>query len=189
MPPERLAKRAAFLDRLARERRRTLLEVGTGPGRDGVRFAEAGLGYAGVDLAPASVVAAKEAGLRVCVASVLELPFPDHSFEAAWTMSTLMHVAGDDFRTALGEIVRVLRPGAPLGIGLWGGERVGEGCWDDGSGFGPRFFSLRTDEVLRATLDEFATLEDFEVWPGDGGLHYQWAVLRTPAEDVLNGAD
>ncbi|MEI8412381.1 MULTISPECIES: class I SAM-dependent methyltransferase [unclassified Kribbella] len=51
-------------------------------------------------------------------ASVLELPFEDRTFEAGWTMSTLLHIADEDLDDALAEIVRVLRPGAPLGIGL-----------------------------------------------------------------------
>jgi ubiquinone/menaquinone biosynthesis C-methylase UbiE len=69
--------------------------------------------------------------------------FDDRSFEAGWTMSTLLHIADEDLDAALAEVVRVLRPESPLAIGLWG--------------------------------DQTAT------WQGNDSMHYQWAVLRTPA--------
>lgn len=117
------------------------------------------------------------------VASVLELPFEDRTFEAGWTMSTLLHIADEDLDDALAEIVRVLRPGAPLGIGLWGDEVGGERVWQDDSGFGPgRFFSIRTDDAMQEALARHGAVEQWLSWrDGDSPMHYQWAVLRTPA--------
>jgi SAM-dependent methyltransferase len=110
------------------------------------------------------------------------LPFADGTFDAGWTMSTLLHVADEDLDDALAEIVRVLRPGAPLGIGLWGDEVGGERVWQDESGFGPgRFFSIRTDDAMQAALARHGTVEHWLSWRQEGPMHYQWAVLRTPA--------
>ena len=178
----RVRMRAADLGQLDAEGRRSVVEIGCGPGRDGEAFKAAGFAYTGVDLAPASVEACRSLGLDAHVASVLDLPFEDATFEAGWTMSTLLHVADEDLDDALAEIVRVLRPGAPLGIGLWGDDVGGERVWQDDSGFGPgRFFSIRTDTLMQAALARHGTVEQWLSWREGGPMHYQWAVLRTPA--------
>jgi SAM-dependent methyltransferase len=181
LPPERVARRGEYIELLRAEGRRSVLELGAGPGRDGIAFAQAGLTYAGVDLAPASVGVCRALGLDVQVASVLDLPFGDGAFDAGWTMSTLLHVANADLDTALAEIVRVLRPGAPLAVGLWGGGRArDEGPRGDAAHGPARFYSFRADEHVRAALGRHGVIERWETWPGESDLHYQFAVLRTP---------
>jgi SAM-dependent methyltransferase len=172
LPAERVARRASYIEQLRAEGRRSVLEVGTGPGRDGSALARAGLDYSGVDLAPASVAVCLALGLEVQVASVLDLPFADGAFESGWTMSTLLHVADADLDAALAEIVRVLRPAAPLAVGLWGGRDIEERS--------PRFFSFRSDEKVRTALGRHGTVERWETWESTSDLHYQFAVLRTP---------
>ena len=184
LPDERVARRTAYLQQLQREERRSVLEIGSGPGRDGQAIAAAGFDYTGVDLAPASVEACRSLGLEAHVASVLDLPFDNATFDAGWTMSTLLHIADEDLDQALAEIIRVLRPGAPLAIGLWGDLTGGEHTWQDNTGFGPgRFFSIRTDTTLRATLERHATLDRWQTWSDNRTMHYQWAVLRTAGSD------
>jgi SAM-dependent methyltransferase len=180
LPSDRLAQRDAFVAQLKDEGLERVLEIGSGPGRDGEAFVAAGLTYTGVDLAPESVNACRAVGLDAHVASVLELPFEDAAFDAGWTMSTLLHIANEDLPAALAEIVRVLRPGSPLAIGLWGDELVREHSWDDDRDFGPpRFFSIRTDDVLREELAKHATIEQWTTWEVGGPMHYQWVLLRT----------
>ncbi|MEV0247368.1 class I SAM-dependent methyltransferase [Nocardia sp. NPDC050712] len=179
LPPPRLLRRAEYLELLRREDIADMLEIGCGPGRDGIAFADAGLAYTGVDLAPESVATARALGLDARQASVLQLPFEDASFGAGWTMSTLLHIADTDLDEALSEILRVLRPGAPLAIGLWGDQHGSEQQWDNDSGHGPaRFFSIRTDAALQAVLKRHGTLEQWRTWSGAESWHYQWAVLR-----------
>jgi SAM-dependent methyltransferase len=179
LPAERVARRGAYLEQLRAEGRRSVIEVGTGPGRDGTALAQAGLDYTGVDLAPASVAVCRALGLDVQVASVLDLPFADGTFDAGWTMSTLLHVADADLDAALAEIVRVLRRAAPLAVGLWGGHDFEELHGEPVHG-PARFFSFRSDEKVRAALGRHGTVERWETWPGSSELRYQFAVLRTP---------
>ncbi len=182
LPDQRVARRTAYLNRLERDGHRSVLEIGCGPGRDGQAIATAGFDYAGVDLASASVETCRSLGLKAEVASVLDLPFEDASFDAGWTMSTLLHIADEDLDQALAEIVRVLRPSAPLAIGLWGGTESSEEVWQDDRGFGPgRFFSTRTDDGLRSALERHGTVEEWLTWDDGGTMHYQWAVVRTPS--------
>lgn len=185
LPDARVSRRTAYLRRLHQEERRTVLEIGCGPGRDGQAIAAAGFSYVGVDLAPASVEVCRGLGLDARVGSVLDLPFEDASFDAGWTMSTLLHVADEDLDQAMSEIVRVLRPGAPLAVGLWGSATSGERVWQDDRGFGPgRFFSTRTDDGLRATLERYGDVDEWETWndDSDGPMHYQWAVVTVSGD-------
>lgn len=182
LPEPRVDRRTAYLEQLRTEGRDTVLELGCGPGRDGEAIAAAGFTYTGVDLSPASVDACRELGLRAEVASVLDLPFDDATFDAGWTMSTLLHVADEDLDQALQQIIRVLRPGAPLAVGLWGDVTAGEHVWEDGKGYGPgRFFSIRSDEGLHEVLARYGAVEQWTTWDDDRVMHYQWAVLRVSA--------
>lgn len=180
LPRDRVEHRDAFIRQLQAEGRTSVIEVGTGPGRDSIAFADAGLTFRGIDLAPASVQLCREQGLEVQVGSALELPFDTGAFEAAYTVSTLLHIADDDLDAALAELVRVVRPGAPVAIGVWGAGETREQRWGKPSYGPPRFFALRSDADLRAALGRHGTVESFETWPGDDGtdLHYQWAVVR-----------
>ena len=180
LPAERVARREEFIELLAAEGRSSVLEIGAGPGRDGAAFVAAGSAYTAVDLAPASVAACRSLGLDAHVASVLDLPFPDATFDAGWTMSTLLHVADADLDAALAEIVRVLRPAAPLAVGLWGGGEDTEGPQGDADHGPARFFSFRTDERVRRALARYGQVERWVTWQGRRSLHYQYALVRTP---------
>ena len=180
LPADRVARRGAFVEQLRGEGRRSVLEVGTGPGRDGIALARAGLDYTGVDLAPVSVARCRSLGLDVRVTSALDLPFADGTFDAGWTMSTLLHIADADLDAALAEIVRVLRPAAPLAVGLWGGRDLAEGPAGEATHGPARFFSFRSDEKVLAALGRHGILECWETWESPSDLHYQFAVLRTP---------
>jgi SAM-dependent methyltransferase len=179
LPADRVARRGAYIEQLRAEGRRSVLEVGSGPGRDGTAFARSGLAYTGVDLAQGSVEACRALGLDVHAASVLALPFSDGAFDAGWTMSTLLHVADAHLDAALAEMVRVLRPAAPLAVGLWGGRDLDEGPHGEGTHGPARFFSFRSDEKVRAALERHGAVERWETWQGPSELHYQFAVLRS----------
>lgn len=90
---ERQQALAAFIEQCRKPGFRRVLEVGCGVGRDGVPIAGAGLQYTGIDLTPASVEHCLSLGLEALVAAASELPFPAASFDAAWSMSTLMHLS------------------------------------------------------------------------------------------------
>ncbi len=174
----RTAARDRFAAQLAAEHRRTVVEIGCGPGHDGVAFAAAGLAWSGVDLAPASVAHCRSRGLDAHVAPVHALPFTDGAFAAGWSMSTLMHIADADVDAALAELVRVLEPGAPLAIGTWGAAVASEGAMPV-TGGAPRFFSLRTDDRWRAAVERHGSVEDWTTWADAySDWHYQWLVLR-----------
>ena len=180
--PPRVERRGEFIEMLRQEARGRLLEVGTGPGHDARAFLAAGLDVAGVDLSIEHVRMARDAGVDAFRASLFDLPFADRSFEAGWTMSTLLHVADDRFEAAMTSICSKLRVGAPLAVGLWGGlDR--ESLADFDTIQPPRFFSLRSHDRARSMLSVHGEIERFETWPhqGDTPWEYQFVVLRVRA--------
>jgi SAM-dependent methyltransferase len=177
--PRRIERRERFAGELIAQHRLHLLEIGTGPGHDAAAFLSRGVAVSGVDLSAEHVRLCRAAGVDAHVASVQHLPFPDDSFDAAWTMSTLLHVPDADFDAALLEIRRVLTPGSPLAVGLWGGSDS-EGLTVDDEIDPPRFFSFRSHDRVQEMLGRHGALEQFETWSPDdeGSWTYQWALLR-----------
>ena len=66
----------------------------------------------GVDLSAGMLNVARDQGERVAQASVTELPFPDATFDVAFSFKVLAHVP--DISRALAEMARVVRPGGTI---------------------------------------------------------------------------
>ncbi len=182
--PLRLAALGRFLDLIRSEDHRSVVEFGCGTGADGLLFTGAGLEYRSLDLSREHVRLARGKGLDAVVGSVRSLPFGTESFDAGWTMSTLLHIPNHDLDQVLGELLRVLKPSAPLAIGLWSGDDE-ESLRPDDSHTPPRFFSRRSDQTLQRMLAAHGEIESFTSWPGPDpeaeDRHYQFVVLRKPA--------
>jgi SAM-dependent methyltransferase len=182
MEPERESRLRDYINLLNEGGRRRVLEIGVGPGREASLLQQHGLSVTGVDLSPEHVKRCRQRGIQARRASVHSLPYEGHAFDAGWTMSTLLHVPNSSFDTALREIRRVLVPGAPLAIGLWGGHD--REALNESDAIEPkRFFSSRSNETLRRMLAPHGTIERFDTWPDAKGTDhiYQWCLLRVDA--------
>lgn len=171
----------SFASRVANEGRRTVLDVGAGPASDHAAFAVFGIGYFGVDLAVANGVIAAEIGQVVVPASLFNLPFGGATFSSGWSMSTFQHVPDPDIDAALDEFTRVLVPGAPVTIGLWGGRDEIIESVSSTTGLGlPRHFTLRTHDRIRSILSRHLVVESDEVFAaGPSDWEYHVATART----------
>jgi SAM-dependent methyltransferase len=102
---------------------RRVLEIGVGMGADFVRWLRAGAVATGVDLTARAVgitsdrVARENLSADVRVADAEHLPFEDDSFDVVYSWGVLHHTP--DVPRALGEAVRVLRPGGELKVMLY----------------------------------------------------------------------
>ena len=166
---------------LRRERRHSVLDLGAGPGRDGEAFLRAGHAFVGLDLAHENAVLARSRGVTVVHGSIAAPPFRPAAFDAGWSMSTLMHVPEARMPAVLAAITMPLRPGAPLAVGLWGGDR-GDEIDDTRIKGHRRLFSHRAVDRNRELLERCGAIERSEVWDiGRPGEEYQVFVIRTPS--------
>jgi SAM-dependent methyltransferase len=74
-------------------------------------------------------------GLEVALADGRELPFPDASFDHAYSISVIEHIGDDGDFKALGELARVVRPGGRIVLTFPFGVAAGED-WRDAPVYG-----------------------------------------------------
>jgi len=168
----RACRQKEFAVQLAEENCGSLLDIGIGPGRDAQAFKEDGLEVVGLDLSLNHARLAMAAGVPSAQASLYSIPFARRTFDACWTMSTLVHVPDSRFDEAMRSISAAIRPDGLLTIGLWGGhdrEFVSE--FDRIKP--PRFFSLRSHDRIAAMVGNYGRIERFDTWA------YQFIILRT----------
>lgn len=157
-----------MIERLAVTSGRRVLDVGCGLGAPAMRLARAtGVEVVGIATSGAMVreatARARAAGLdrqvRFEVADAENLPFPDASFDAAWAIESLVHMA--DRARVLREVGRVLRPGGRLALTDFY-ERI--------PFTGERLRMI--EEYRRAALNTpFHRLEEYPPMLRDAGLH------------------
>jgi SAM-dependent methyltransferase len=97
-----------------------LLDVGCGTGLV-VRLAtEQGARATGVDVAEPMLAVARELvpGADLRVGDIEALPFDDATFDVVTAFNAVQYAA--DPRAGVAELARVVRPGGPVAIGVWG---------------------------------------------------------------------
>ncbi|MFA5996511.1 MAG: class I SAM-dependent methyltransferase [Candidatus Paceibacterota bacterium] len=153
-----------FLDQFIATSGVRILDIGSGPGRDGLLLQKAGKDVTCLDASEEMVRISSNHGLTSVVGDFMHLPFPDASFDGVWAYTSLLHVAKTDIGVALGEIKRVLNEGGIFGLGLIEGE--GE-LYRQSSGMSlPRLFSYYSKEevenVVRGYGFELVYFEAFK---------------------------
>ena len=80
-------ERAEFLALVQNEQKQSLLEIGAGHGRDSKFFQENGLQVTCIDLSPEMVRLCQQKGLDARVMDMINMDFPDHSFDAVYSLN------------------------------------------------------------------------------------------------------
>ncbi|MEM7337515.1 MAG: methyltransferase domain-containing protein [Actinomycetota bacterium] len=176
--PRRQHLLSQFITLVQGEQRSMVLDLGAGPGRDLDGFTAAGLHAIGVDLAPANAVAAATESLMVVPGDVSAPPIRHRSFDAGWSMSTLMHLTDEPLAATAAGMGRLFVVGAPIWIGLWGGVRHG---YDDHHTIDgeSRHFAIRPASDNRRLLAGIGAVEGEEIWDvGPDNWEYQVFKLR-----------
>lgn len=95
---------------------RTLLDIGCNWGRWSLSAVRAGYDVIGIDPSFEAIVAAKRIArqlgvdVRYVVGDARRLPFPDASFDVAFSYGVLQHFSKADVRVAVREIARAVKP-------------------------------------------------------------------------------
>ncbi|MDQ1509905.1 MAG: hypothetical protein QOG50_1749 [Actinomycetota bacterium] len=178
LEPWKIPERAAFLDILSREGRRSLLEIGAGTGLHGQFFADAGLDVVCTDLSAAMVAHCRAQGLVAFQRDFLHLDL-GRQFDAVFAMNCLLHVPREDLPAALAAVRSTLVPGGLFYLGQYGGIDQ-DGSFADDTYEPRRYFSWLTDEDLLAVAREQFEIESFHGVDikSDDGSHFQSLVLR-----------
>lgn len=114
-----------FFDKFTELVQGKILDVGSGPGRDGLLLKEKGFAVTCLDASKVMVELCEEKGLQSVVGDFISMPFNDKSFDGVWAYTSLLHISKADALGAFEEIKRVLKDGGILGLGLIEGEKEG----------------------------------------------------------------
>ena len=116
-----LSHRSTFLDRCRERDCETILEVGSGPGRDSLFFEENGLRAFPSDLSGEMARHCGAKGLLSARMDSYHLGYLDETFDAVWSLNVLLHVPKASIGEVWREIRRVMKPGAIFFLGVYGG--------------------------------------------------------------------
>jgi SAM-dependent methyltransferase len=178
----KVEERTNFLRLLQSKGKRSLLEIGAGTGRDSKFFQDMGMTVTCIDLSPEMIKLCQQKGLSAYVMDMASLDFPPDSFQAVYSLNSLLHIPKADFRSVLENIKRILAPSGLFYLGVYGGDEEFEGVWENDSYSPKRFFSFKTDETIQKTTAEMFQLLYFKRIPGSrNGLHFQSLILEKPA--------
>lgn len=135
-----------FLDKFVELSGEKVLDVGSGPGRDGLLLQQAGKEVVCVDASEAMVKLSSERGLESVLAEFDKLPFEAGEFSGVWSYTALLHTPKEAVATPIREIHRVLKPDGIFALGLIEGE--GEGYKEGSEVELARWFSYYQKEEV-----------------------------------------
>ena len=136
-----------FLDKFIELSGQKIIDIGSGPGRDGLLLQRAGKDVVCLDASEVMIEISSDKGLRSILGDFNDLPFEDQSFDAVWSYTALLHVPKKSVGIPLKEISRVIKPFGVFALGLIEGN-IEE--YKESSGMNmPRWFSFyEKDEVV-----------------------------------------
>lgn len=136
-----------FLNNFISLSKNKIVDVGSGSGRDGLIFQEAGKEVFCVDASETMIQISSNKGLKSFLAEFDKLPFEDSSIDGVWSYTALLHVPKNDIKYALNEIFRILKLGGVFALGLIEGDT--EGYINSAGEDMPRWFSFyKKEEVV-----------------------------------------
>lgn len=178
-PTWKLLERMRFLETLKQYQVTSLLELGSGVGKDSLYFQDQGLEVTAIDLSPEMVELCREKQLNAQVMNFMQLEFSSETFDALYSFNSLLHTPKKDLLEVLKNIHRVLKPRGFFYLGVYGGNDF-EGIWQEDWAEPKRFFAHYEDKALLeivGSLFELVYFHQVAVERG-AGFHFQSLVLR-----------
>jgi SAM-dependent methyltransferase len=136
-----------YLDKFIELSGKRVVDIGSGPGRDGLLLQQAGKLVVCVDASEAMVKLSTNRSLESVLADFENLPFENESFDGVWSYTALLHVPKKSLGVSVKEILRILKPSGIFALGLIEGDTEE---YRESSGVAmPRWFSFyQKDEVV-----------------------------------------
>lgn len=169
-----------YLELIKKENKKTILEIGAGPGRDSKFFMDNGLEATATDLSEEMVKICKGKGIRAFELDFLSLHKLEKHFDAIWALNCLLHVDKKTLPLVFAEINDRLKPSGLFFMGVYGGDDS-EGIWENDIYSPPRFFSSFSDEKLKEEVAKHFNIINFKRIETGGDKHFQALTLRKKA--------
>lgn len=142
-----------IIDKFVEYTKGKVLDVGSGPGRDGLLLQNKGLDVVCLDASMKMVKLSEGRGLKSVVGDFNNLPFENESFDGVWAYTSLLHVPKSEVSKAFSEIKRVLKANGVFGLGLVEGETE---LYRESSEMNQlRWFSFYKKEEIEKILSDF----------------------------------
>lgn len=95
-----------------------VLDIGSASGRDSAWFTSRGFKVVGIDISESLVEMAIKSvpNAHFVVMDLMDLDFPDESFDGIWCSCVLLHISRADAPVAVQKMAKKLRPGGVLYI-------------------------------------------------------------------------
>lgn len=161
-----------FIDEFAKRVSGKVLDVGSGPGRDGVLLRDRGIDVTCLDASEAMIAMTETQGFRSVLGDFESMPFTDGEFGGVWAYTSLLHVPKSEIDRPMKEISRVLKSGGVFAIGMREGDF--DGYRPSSEIDAPRWFSFYT----KAEIEEILRRNGFEI------VHF--AEYRPGTKNYLN---
>ncbi len=105
----------------------TVVDLGSGGGRDARRIAESGHSVIAVDasltlLRQCLVTAGSERRVLGVNADLVNLPFASQSVGGIWACGSLLHLQREEIPAVLSRCFEILEPGSPIGLSMKEGQ-------------------------------------------------------------------
>ncbi len=173
------------------DRDKYILDAGCGKGRYLLPLARRGYKVIGCDFALSALRELKPRGLEIAACEISKLPFKTSIFQAVLCYGVLQHLLERRRKLAVGEMRRVMRPGAKLFLEVLGredmrygkGEEIEKDTFQRKSGILCHYFS---SQELRELLQPFEIikLEDRKIEKTFKGekytRHFIFAIASSP---------
>ena len=170
-------ERSEFLKLLKEEGRKTILEIGCGPGQDAQFFQSQGFHILAVDNAPTMVKLTAEKGVTAQVLECYDLDQIDETFDAVYTLNCLLHIPKKDIDRIFSLISTRLNRNGLIYLGLWGGENF-EGILEQDTYEPKRFFSFWEPETLLKVVQQSFRLEYYRRLNPREGVTFNSIIAR-----------
>lgn len=170
-------ERKRFLLYLEKEKKMTLLEIGSGTGVDSLYFQKNNLDVTATDISPEMVRFCKKKGLRAFVLDFYDIHRLKKKYDAVYALNCLLHVPKAEFERVLKKIKAVLKPNGLFYLGVYGGSGF-EGILEDDHYEPKRFFSFYQTNDILTIVQKYFKLEYFRhITPWEDGT-FQSMILR-----------
>jgi len=163
--------RDKFLKAVQTENKKTLLELGAGPGHDSLFFVENGLKVTAVDLSEKMTEKCREKGLEAYALDFYDLSSLNKRYSCVYAINTLLHVPKEDLCHVLHQINLVLEADGLFYMGLYGGQDTQSEYVISEISDAPRYFVFHSAQYLTSVLSQtFIILDFLTLNVGTGGV-------------------